>query len=461
MIHQFKVNNEYYTLDVYSGSIHITDEVSAEAIRLLEREARDVVHAAIIQSFGHQEDVTPQNVQELLDQIEALRQQGKLYTEDVYAARAGDLKNTNQDIKALCLHVAHTCNLCCSYCFAAQGKYKGDRALMPLSVGKRALDFLIENAGNRHNLEVDFFGGEPLMNWDVVKGVVAYGRELEQKTGKRFRFTLTTNGVLLNDEVTDFCNQEMQNVVLSLDGRRETHDRFRVDAKGRGSYDTVVPKFQRFVEKRGDKSYYIRGTYTRHNLDFVQDILHMAELGFKELSMEPVVAAEDDPCALQESDLPYLFGQYELLASEMLKRYRAGKPFTFYHYTLDLEHGPCIYKRISGCGSGTEYLAVTPWGELFPCHQFVGDAEYSMGDIWQGIQNHARQEEFRHCNLYSHAECSQCWAKLFCAGGCAANHYHATGSINGVHDISCQLFKKRTECAIALNAALQNDDNES
>ena len=326
---------------------------------------------------------------------------------------------------------------------------------MSFDVGKRALDFLVENSGDRRNLEVDFFGGEPLMNWQVVKDLVAYARSIEKDAGKNFRFTLTTNGVLLDDEVTDFCNREMHNVVLSLDGRKEVNDRFRVDVAGRGSYDRIVPNFQRFVAKRGDKSYYMRGTYTHYNTDFTNDLFHMADLGFTELSMEPVVCAPGDPCALTEEDFPVLCEQYEILAKDMLRRWREGKPITFYHYMVDLKHGPCIYKRVTGCGSGTEYMAVTPWGELFPCHQFVGDPKYSLGNIWDGVTNAAVQGEFRACNAYSRPDCKDCWARLYCSGGCAANSYHATGSIGGVYEYGCRLFKKRMECAIMLQAAME------
>ena len=329
---------------------------------------------------------------------------------------------------------------------------------MPLEVGKRALDFLVENSGTRTNLEVDFFGGEPLMNWEVVKDIVRYGRELEKKHNKHFRFTLTTNGVLLNDDVIDFANKEMHNVVLSLDGRREVHDRLRKTVTGKGSYDVIVPKFQHFIERRGDRGYYMRGTFTHNNVDFTNDIFHMADLGFKELSMEPVVCKPDDPYALTEEDLPVLFEQYEILSKEMLKRDKQGKGFTFYHYMIDLESGPCIYKRISGCGSGTEYMAVTPWGELFPCHQFVGDEKYSLGNIWDGVLNKEAQNEFKLCNAYAREECRDCWAKLYCSGGCAANSYHATGSITGVYEYGCKLFKKRMECAVMMQVAKSLDE---
>lgn len=324
---------------------------------------------------------------------------------------------------------------------------------MSFETGKQALDFLIAHSGTRANLEVDFFGGEPLMNWDVVKRLVAYARSQEPIRRKKFRFTLTTNGILIDDDVIDFANREMSNVVLSLDGRKEVHDRLRVDYAGNGSYDRIVPKFQKLVKARGDKSYYIRGTFTHANPDFSNDIFHMADLGFKELSMEPVVCAPDDPAALTEEDLPVLFEQYEILAKEMIRRRKEGRGFTFYHYMIDLTGGPCIYKRISGCGSGTEYMAVTPWGELFPCHQFVGDPNYSLGNIWDGVTNTALRDDFKHCNAYARPECKDCWAKLYCSGGCAANACHATGSIRGVYAYGCELFKKRIECAIMIKVA--------
>lgn len=324
---------------------------------------------------------------------------------------------------------------------------------MSFETGKRALDFLIENSGDRHNLEVDFFGGEPLLNWEVVKDLVRYARSIEKDAGKNFRFTLTTNGVNINDDVIDFCNEEMQNVVLSLDGRKEVHDRFRVTPNGKGSYDLIVPKFQEFVKKRGDKDYYMRGTFTKNNTDFLEDIIHMADLGFTELSMEPVVTAPGDPSGLSEEDLPVIYEQYEKLALEMLERKKNGNPFTFYHYMIDLTGGPCIYKRISGCGAGTEYLAVTPWGDLYPCHQFVNDPEYKMGNIWDGVTNIEARDEFKMCNSYAKPECRDCWARLYCSGGCSANSYHATGDIKGVYEYGCELFRKRIECAIMMKIA--------
>ena len=452
MVHQYKLNGYDIVLDTASGSVHLVDDVAYDIIEMYKSRTPDEICAAVCAKYPV---VTREDVLECLDDIAALEAAHKLFTPDDYEELAGEYKERSKVIKALCLHVAHTCNLNCSYCFASQGKYHGERAIMSFDVGKRALDFLVENSGDRRNLEVDFFGGEPLMNLQIVKDLVAYARSIEKDAGKNFRFTLTTNGVLLDDEVTDFCNREMHNVVLSLDGRKEVNDRFRVDVAGNGSYDRIVPNFQRFVAKRGDKSYYMRGTYTHYNTDFTNDLFHMADLGFTELSMEPVVCAPGDPCALTEEDFPVLCEQYEILAKDMLRRWREGKPITFYHYMVDLKHGPCIYKRVTGCGSGTEYMAVTPWGELFPCHQFVGDPKYSLGNIWDGVTNAAVQGEFRACNAYSRPDCKDCWARLYCSGGCAANSYHATGSIGGVYEYGCRLFKKRMECAIMLQAAME------
>lgn len=460
MVHLYQLNGYNIALDVFSGSVHAVDEVAYDAIAMYDTLTPEEIKAALLEKYGARADVTPADLDEVLADIKELKNEGKLFTEDIYANRAFDFKNRHTELKALCLHVAHTCNLNCSYCFAAQGKYHGERALMSFETGKRALDFLVEHSGKRKNLEVDFFGGEPLMNFEVVKQLVAYARSIEEEKGKHFRFTLTTNGVLLDDEVTEFANRECHNVVLSLDGRKAVHDRLRKTVNGQGSYDVIVPKFQEFVKKRGDKGYYVRGTFTSNNIDFTNDLFHMADLGFTELSMEPVVCAPDEPYALTEKDLPVLFEQYEILAKEMLKRKKEGRPFTFYHYMLDLESGPCIYKRISGCGSGTEYLAVTPWGELFPCHQFVGDPKYSMGNIYEGVTNTALQQEFKLCNAYARPDCKDCWAKLYCSGGCAANAYHATGSIKGIYEYGCELFKKRIECAVMMQVAEALEENE-
>ncbi len=450
MIHQYKLNGYNIVIDVYSGSVHSVDEVAYDLIASYKELDRASLIASVMAKHP---ELTREEAEACYEDVRALENEGLLFTEDEYGDKAAVLKEKNSDIKALCLHVAHSCNLNCEYCFASQGKYHGERALMSFEVGKRALDFLIEHSGTRRNLEVDFFGGEPLMNWETVKQLVAYGRSREAETNKHFRFTLTTNGILIDDDVIDFCNREMHNVVLSLDGRREVHDRLRKNIAGEGSYDKIVPKFQKLVASRGGEGYYVRGTFTHNNTDFTEDIFHMAELGFDQLSMEPVVCSPDDPYALTEEDLPKLFEQYEILAKDMLRREKEGHPITFYHYMIDLRHGPCIYKRISGCGSGTEYLAVTPQGELYPCHQFVGDEKYLMGNIWDGVTNTALRDKFKRCNVYARPQCADCWAKLYCSGGCAANAYHAEGDITGVYEYGCRLFRKRMECAIMMKAA--------
>ena len=453
MVHRYKLNHFNIVLDVCSGSIHAVDELTYDMIGLYEGSDRSAVLAAMGKQYP---DTSESELNEVYDQLSALKDAGKLFAPDTFAPMAGKLKEKSAGVvKALCLHVAHTCNLNCAYCFASQGKYHGERAVMSLDVGKRALDFLIEHSGTRRNLEVDFFGGEPLMNWEVVKELVRYAREREKATNKHFRFTLTTNGLLIDDDVIDFCNREMHNVVLSLDGRKEIHDRWRVDYAGNGSWERIVPKFQKLVKARGGKNYYMRGTFTHNNPDFLKDIQTMLDLGFTELSMEPVVAAPDDPNALTAEDLPIVLEQYEELAKLMLAREKEGKPFTFYHYMIDLTGGPCIYKRISGCGSGTEYMAVTPWGDLYPCHQFVGEDAFKLGDIWNGVTNADAQEQFAACNVYAKPECRDCWARLYCSGGCAANAFHATGSVTGVYETGCELFKKRMECAIMMAIARQ------
>ena len=451
MIHQYQQGGYNIVLDVCSGSVHVVDEVAYDIISMFESAEKEQILAAMAEKYPQ---LDAGDIAQCYDQVVELKDAGKLFAPDTFAPMAGQLKQkTAGVVKALCLHIAHTCNLNCSYCFASQGKYHGQRAVMSYEVGKRALDFLIENSGTRRNLEVDFFGGEPLMNFQVVKDLVAYARSIEKEKGKNFRFTLTTNGVLVDDDVIAWANRECSNVVLSLDGRKEIHDRFRVDYAGNGSWEKIVPKFQKFVQARGGKDYYMRGTFTHANPDFLKDIQTMLDLGFNELSMEPVVCAADDPSALTEDDLPIVMEQYEKLADLMLQRDKEGRPFTFYHYMIDLTGGPCIYKRISGCGSGTEYMAVTPWGDLYPCHQFVGEERFCLGNIWEGVTNREIQKEFACCNVYAHPECRDCWARLYCSGGCAANAYHATGSVTGVYEYGCKLFRKRMECAIRVAVA--------
>ncbi len=454
MIHQYKLGGYNIVLDTCSGSVHAVDEVAYDIIAMFEEHDREAILAAMAEKYADRADITPDDIAECYAQVEELKETGKLFAPDTFEPMAGHLKaKTAGVVKALCLHIAHSCNLNCAYCFASQGKYHGDRAVMSYEVGKQALDFLIANSGTRRNLEVDFFGGEPLMNFEVVKQLVAYARSVEKEHGKNFRFTLTTNGLLIDDDVIDFANRECANVVLSLDGRKEIHDRYRVDYAGNGSFDRIVPKFQKLVEAREGKNYYMRGTFTHANPDFLKDIQQMLDLGFRELSMEPVVCAPGDPAELTEDDLPVVLEQYEKLAELMLSEDKKGTPFTFYHYMIDLTGGPCIYKRISGCGSGTEYMAVTPWGDLYPCHQFVGEEKFKLGDIWTGVTNTAVQDQFAACNVYAHPECRDCWARLYCSGGCAANAYHSTDSVTGVYEYGCKLFRKRMECAIMVAVA--------
>ena len=454
MIHQYQLGGYNIVLDVCSGSVHAVDALAYDIIGLFEAQPRGAVLAAMAEKYAGQADVTAQDIEACYDQVAALKEQGKLFAPDTFEPMAGQLKQKSAGVvKALCLHVAHTCNLNCAYCFASQGKYHGERAVMPFAVGKQALDFLVANSGKRRNLEVDFFGGEPLMNFDVVKQLVAYARSIEKEHNKNFRFTLTTNGVLIDQDVIDFANREMSNVVLSLDGRKQIHDRFRVDYAGNGSWERVVPKSQQLVQARGGKNYYMRGTFTHANPDFVNDIRQMLDLGFTELSMEPVVCAPGDPSELTQDDLDVVMEQYEELAQLMLERDREGRPFTFYHYMIDLAGGPCIYKRISGCGSGTEYMAVTPWGDLYPCHQFVGEEAFKLGNIYDGVTNTDMVEQFAGCNVYARPQCRDCWARLYCSGGCSANAYHATGSVKGVYENGCKLFRKRMECAIMVAVA--------
>ena len=457
MVHQYQLNGYNIVLDSCSGAVHAVDEVAYDVIALYPDHTMDEIVDALGKKYADRADVTTEELRACIDDVAELVREGALYSPDTFAELAGTFKQRSGDVvKALCLHVAHTCNLNCGYCFASQGKYHGERALMSFEVGKQALDFLMDHSGARKNLEVDFFGGEPLMNWDVVKQLVRYARSVEKAQGKNFRFTLTTNGMLIDDDVIDFANREMSNVVLSLDGRKEINDATRVDYAGRGSYDRIVPRFQKLVKARGGKNYYMRGTFTHRNPDFTKDVFHMADLGFTELSMEPVVCAPDDPAALTPEDIEVVKEQYEILAKDMLRREKEGHPITFYHYMLDLTGGPCVYKRISGCGSGTEYMAVTPWGDLYPCHQFVGEEKFKLGDVWHGVTNTALREDFRACNAYARPECADCWARMYCSGGCAANAYHASGTIRGVYQAGCELFRKRIECAIMMKVVQED-----
>ena len=465
MIHQYKNNGYAIVLDVNSGAVHSVDDLMYDVIEVLAKrhqelpegaelsqESKDEVYHTLEGRYGVQE------LKEALEDVQELISRGELFAEDVYHDYVIDFKKRQTVVKALCLHIAHDCNLACRYCFAEEGEYHGRRALMSFEVGKKALDFLIANSGSRHNLEVDFFGGEPLMNWEVVKQLVEYGRSQEKEHNKRFRFTLTTNGVLLNDEIMEFCNREMSNVVLSLDGRKEVNDKMRPFRNGKGSYDLIVPKFQKFAESREQMNYYVRGTFTHNNLDFSEDALHFADLGFKQMSIEPVVAEPQEPYAIREEDLPQIMEQYDKLAAEYVKRKKEGRGFNFFHFMIDLSQGPCVAKRLSGCGSGTEYLAVTPWGDLYPCHQFVGKEEFLLGNVDTGITNTEVRDEFKLCNVYAKEKCKDCFARFYCSGGCAANSYNFHGSITDAYDVGCKMQKKRIECAIMIKAALADEN---
>ena len=467
MIHQYRNNGYNIVMDVYSGSVHVVDDVCYDVIAKLNGSETEPtagtlketgVKDQLLQSLGNKYEAS--DIEDALSDVIELTEGGQLFVKDTYECMIEEVKKRKTVVKALCLHIAHDCNLACKYCFAEEGEYHGRRALMSFEVGKKALDFLIANSGNRRNLEVDFFGGEPLMNWQVVKDLVAYGREQEKIHNKNFRFTLTTNGVLVNDEVMEFCNKEMGNVVMSIDGRKEVHDHMRPFRKGAGSYDLVVPKFQKWAESRNQDKYYARGTFTHYNLDFSKDVLNLADLGFKQISVEPVVAPSDADYALQPEDLPKLFEEYDTLAKEMIKRNKEGNGFNFFHFMLDLTGGPCVYKRLSGCGSGTEYLAVTPWGDLYPCHQFVGNEDFLLGNVDTGVTNTAVRDEFKLCNVYAKDKCRDCFARFYCSGGCAANSYNFHGSITDAYDIGCEMQKKRIECAIMIKAALADGSDE-
>lgn len=454
MIHQYKNNGYNIVMDVCSGAVHVVDDVTYDVIALYEENNKQKIETTLECIQDKLPQYSDEELRETLEEVEELKERGELFAEDEYEQFVMDFKKRKTVVKALCLHIAHDCNLGCRYCFAEEGEYHGDRSMMSFAVGKQALDFLVANSGSRRNLEVDFFGGEPTMNFEVVKELVRYGRSLEEPHNKKFRFTLTTNGILLNDEIMKFANEEMANVVLSIDGRKSVNDYMRPARNGKSTYDIIVPKFQKFAELRNQTNYYVRGTFTHHNLDFSEDVLHLADLGFQQISVEPVVAPKEEPYAIQEEDLPQLMEEYDKLAKEMIKREQEGKGFNFFHFMIDLTQGPCVAKRLSGCGSGTEYLAVTPWGELYPCHQFVGQEEFKLGNVYDGIQAETVRDEFKLCNVYAKEKCRNCFARFYCSGGCAANSYHFHGSILDAYDIGCELQKKRIECAIMIKAAL-------
>ncbi|MBZ2173969.1 thioether cross-link-forming SCIFF peptide maturase [Schnuerera sp. xch1] len=448
-IHKYLLNDKYIVLDVNSGAVHIVDEIVYDILDYYKKNSLD----EIVELFNAKYDKN--NIVQAYKEISKLEEEELLYSKETNVENIR--YNKDNVVKALCLHVAHDCNLRCKYCFASQGDFKGDRSLMRLNVGKRALEFLIENSGNRKNLEVDFFGGEPLMNFDVVKELVYYGRELEKKNNnkKHFRFTITTNGVLLDDEKIDFINEHMDNVVLSLDGRKDINDNMRKTVSGKGSYDTIINNFKNFVNKRGDKDYYIRGTFTSYNLDFSKDILHFYDEGFKKISIEPVVASLDMDYVLKEEHIDTILDEYEKFSKDYIEIKKKDKDFLFFHFMIDLKQGPCLAKRSIGCGAGSEYMAVTPQGELYPCHQFVGNKKFKMGDVFTGVNNSQIREQFKKANVFTKEECSTCWAKFYCSGGCHANAYNVNGDFMKPYKTGCEMEKKRLECAISILANLE------
>lgn len=452
MVHLYKNNGYNIVLDVNSGAVHVVDDPVYEIITLFKENGGDISQEEVTKSLSGK--FAGEDINEGYAEVCQLKACGQLFTKDAYMPYLKSFASRPIVVKALCLHIAHDCNLACEYCFAGKGEYHGEREMMSLETGKKALDFLVRESGNRKHLEVDFFGGEPTMNFDVVRGIVEYGRELEKKTDKVFRFTLTTNGLLLKEDMFEYINTEMSNVVLSIDGRKEINDRMRPLRSGKGSlYDIILPKYKKLAGSRGEQNYYVRGTFTHNNLDFSEDVLHLADQGFKQISVEPVVAQPGEPYAIKQEDITVIMEQYDRLAAEMVKRSKEGRGFNFFHFMIDLEGGPCVAKRLQGCGSGCEYLSVIPNGDLYPCHQFTGIEGMKMGDVDSGVTNTELRASFHESNVYTKPECQDCFAKFYCSGGCAANSYNFTGDINGNYEIGCAMQKKRIECAIMLKAA--------
>ncbi len=450
MIHKYKLNGYNMVLDVNSGALHVVDDLANDILDFTDENMQETLNDEVLEALSERYDKN--DIIETYGELYELYKEGQLYAKDDYEKFASMM--VNSPVKSMCLNISHDCNLRCEYCFAAKGDFGTGRELMPLEVAKKAIDFLIEKSANRHNLEVDFFGGEPLMNFDVVKKTVEYARSIEKQHNKNFRFTITTNGLLLTDDKIDFINREMSNVVLSLDGRKEINDKLRVSPNGQGSFDAIVPKYQKLVKERGDKDYYVRGTFTRNNLDFTNDVIKMAELGFDQLSIEPVVSDEKLDYSIKEADLPRVFEEYETLAKEMIKRKKNGKCFNFFHFMIDLDQGPCAIKRLRGCSCGNEYIAVTPNGDIYPCHQFVGHEQWKMGNVVENTFSDEIKNQFAKTNIYTKEKCKNCWAKFFCSGGCNANSWQYEGDIARSHSISCELEKKRLECALMMKAAM-------
>lgn len=453
MIHKFKQGDLYFVLDVNSGAVHVVDEIVFDVLEYYPKTSPINVVKSLMDRYPEE------MIKETIDEIDELIEHDMLFTDDQYV-NSIEFQNRSPVIKAMCLHIAHDCNIRCAYCFASQGDFKGDRSMMSFEVGKKALDLLVQYSGNRRNLEVDFFGGEPLMNFEVVKQLVDYGRSLEGPNNKRFRFTLTTNGVLLNDEIMAYVNENMENVVLSIDGRKETNDKMRYTISGGGTYDVIVPKFKKLVDGREGKSYYVRGTFTKYNKDFAKDVLHLADLGFKSTSVEPVVAHPDDHYALSVEDIEYINSQYDELAEELIKRKGTEKEFSFFHFAIDMKQGPCVVKRLSGCGAGSEYLAITPEGDIYPCHQFVGDDHFKMGNVMAGLLDFGLTNEFKNAHVYNKKKCRECWARFYCSGGCHANAYNFNKDIYIPYDLGCELEKKRIECSIYIYGKLNEEKGD-
>lgn len=448
MIHKFSMNGYNIVLDVNGGAVHVLDDVAYRVLDFYKEKSKEEIVEAL------KDEYSAEQVLEACDEIANLEEEGLLYTEEVYSTHPSFV-DRKKVVKAMCLHVAHDCNLKCKYCFAAQGDFGGTKELMSFEVGKKAIDYLIANSGNRRNLEIDFFGGEPLMNFDVVKQLVEYGRSVEKEHGKNIRFTITTNGILLDDEKIKYINENMHNAVLSLDGRKNVNDNMRPTLNDKGSHDIILPKFKKLVDERTkDKYYYIRGTFTRENLDFAEDVMYFAEQGFKLTSIEPVVDDESNPYALREEDLPKVFEEYEKLAVKYADMQVEGDDFKFFHFIVDLNQGPCVIKRITGCGAGNEYLAITPEGDIYPCHQFVGNDEYKLANIMdeEVVLPLDITNKFRNAHVYSKEECKKCWNKFYCSGGCHANAMNFNGDVMKPYELGCEMQKKRTECSIMIQA---------
>lgn len=452
LIHKYKLLGLNIVMDVYSGAVHIVDDITYDLLDYCTEpfNSESECPSEAIERLPYSES----EIREAYSEICELAKADQLFMPDCYREIAKRW-NKKSVVKALCLHVAHDCNLRCKYCFADTGEFHGGRSLMSAEVGKKAIDFVIANSGNRKNIEIDYFGGEPLMNFGVVKEITEYAKEQGKKNNKNFRFTITTNGLLINDDVKKYVNENMSNVVLSIDGTKEVNDRMRYRVDGSGSYDTIVPKFKDIAESRDQDNYYVRGTFTAHNADFAKDVIHLADLGFKQTSVEPVVAPETEEYALTKEHIPTVFAEYEKLAEEYVRRRKEGKGFNFFHFMVDLEQGPCVVKRLSGCGAGHEYLAVTPEGDIYPCHQFVGNTDFKMGNVFDGEIDENIKSSFESSNIYTKPKCEECFAKFYCSGGCSANAYNFNGDINKPYELACEFEKKRVECAIAIEASLK------